>query len=66
MPRTQSSRPKLPLQDRMVLHALRLKEEAQAASNIGPSVVPRQRFPDRLSVPVRRGGICLGCFFWEM
>jgi hypothetical protein len=30
MPRTQASQPKLPLQDRLALHALRLKEEAQA------------------------------------
>ena len=30
MPHTQDSQPKLPLQDRMALHALRLKEEAQA------------------------------------
>jgi hypothetical protein len=30
MPRTQASQPKLRLQDRLVLHALRLKEEAQA------------------------------------
>jgi hypothetical protein len=30
MPHTQVSQPKLPLQDRMALHALRLKEEAQA------------------------------------
>ena len=30
MPRTQASQTKLPLQDRLALHALRLKEEAQA------------------------------------
>jgi hypothetical protein len=30
MPHTQASQPKLPLQDRMALHALRLKQEAQA------------------------------------
>jgi hypothetical protein len=30
MPHTQASQPKLPLQDRLALHALRLKEEAQA------------------------------------
>jgi hypothetical protein len=29
MPHTQASQPKLPLQDRLALHALRLKEEAQ-------------------------------------
>jgi hypothetical protein len=29
MPHTQASQPKLPLQDRMALHALRLKDEAQ-------------------------------------
>jgi hypothetical protein len=33
MPHTQASQPKLPLQDRLALHALRLKEEAQA---LGP------------------------------
>jgi hypothetical protein len=30
MPHTQASQPKLPLQDRLAIHALRLKEEAQA------------------------------------
>jgi hypothetical protein len=30
MPRTQTCRPKLPLQDCLAIHALRLKEEAQA------------------------------------
>jgi len=30
MPHTHSSQTNLPLQDRMALHALRLKEEAQA------------------------------------
>jgi hypothetical protein len=30
MPHTQASQPKLSLQDRLALHALRLKEEAQA------------------------------------
>jgi hypothetical protein len=30
MPHTQASQPKLPLHDRMALHALRLKEDAQA------------------------------------
>jgi hypothetical protein len=30
MPHTQASQPKLPLQDRLALHALRLKEEAHA------------------------------------
>jgi len=30
MPPTQASQPKLPLQDRMALHALRLNEEAQS------------------------------------
>ena len=29
MSHTQASQPKLPLQDRLALHALRLKEEAQ-------------------------------------
>jgi hypothetical protein len=29
MPHTQASQPKLPLQDRLALHALRWKEEAQ-------------------------------------
>jgi hypothetical protein len=33
MSRTQASQPKLQLQDRLALHALRLKEEAQA---LGP------------------------------
>jgi len=33
MTSTQANQPKLPLQDRMALHALRLKEEAQA---LGP------------------------------
>jgi hypothetical protein len=30
MPHTQASQPKLPLQDRLALHALRLKEEANS------------------------------------
>jgi hypothetical protein len=30
MPHSHTSQPKLPLQDRVALHALRLKEEAQA------------------------------------
>jgi hypothetical protein len=30
MPHTQTSQPKPPLQDRIALHALRLKEEAQS------------------------------------
>ena len=30
MPQTQASQPKLPLQDRLALHALRLKDEANA------------------------------------
>jgi hypothetical protein len=30
MSHTQARQPKLPLQDRLALHALRLKEEAQA------------------------------------
>jgi hypothetical protein len=30
MPHTQARQPKLPLQDRLALHALRLKEQAQA------------------------------------
>jgi hypothetical protein len=30
MPHTQASQPKLPLQDRLALHASRLKEEAEA------------------------------------
>jgi hypothetical protein len=30
MSHTQASQPKLPLQDRLALHALRLKEEAQS------------------------------------
>jgi hypothetical protein len=30
MPQTQASHPQLPLKDRLALHALRLKEEAQA------------------------------------
>jgi hypothetical protein len=30
MPHTQASQPKRPLQDRLALHASRLKEEAQA------------------------------------
>jgi hypothetical protein len=41
MSRTQASQPKLPLQNRLARHALRLKEEAQALVAIlaGPIVV---------------------------
>ena len=51
MSRNQASQPKLPLQDRLALHALRLKEEAQA---VGPgperdAMIQRARQADTAS-----------------